>query len=204
MIGIINYGMGNIKSVENALAHINQPSFIVQKKEDFRKATKLILPGVGAFSLAMQNLEKIGFDDMIKESCLENGKPLLGICLGMQLLLSSSEEFGYNNGLNLIQGRVLNFKTVLTDLRVPHVGWNNVKRKKNSLISENMDNRDYYFVHSFYCHLEDNNQVSGTTSYGIDFHSSLEHKNIYGCQFHPEKSQEAVLEIFKNYCKLEF
>ncbi len=202
MIGIINYGMGNLKSVTNALSHINIDFFIVNSAKEFNKADKLILPGVGAFGKAMLNIKELGFDESIKESTLIQKKPLLGICLGMQLLLTKSSEFGDHMGLDLIDGEVIDFKDRIKNLPVPHVGWNNVKKVNSSLISDQYDNKDYYFVHTYHCKINNKESVSGITNYDFDFHSMLELENIFGCQFHPEKSQEAGLAIFKNFSNL--
>jgi len=202
MIGIINYGMGNLKSVTNALSHINIDFFIVNSAKEFNKADKLILPGVGAFGKAMLNIKELGFDESIKESTLIQKKPLLGICLGMQLLLTKSSEFGDHVGLDLIDGEVIDFKDRIKNLPVPHVGWNNVKKVNSSLISDQYDNKDYYFVHTYHCNINNKESVSGITNYDFDFHSMLELENIFGCQFHPEKSQEAGLAIFKNFSNL--
>lgn len=203
MIGIINYGMGNLASVLNALEYLNIEAKIIEDHKDFNGVDKLILPGVGAFGMAMQNLFERQLIDPIKESVLVKNKPILGICLGMQLFLTKSYEFGEHEGLNLINGEVKNFADVLVNQTIPHVGWNTVVFQQNNLMNNvPFDQAVFYFVHSYYCELKTTDQVSGTTEYGINFHSMLHHKNIFGTQFHPEKSQKAGLEIFSNFNKL--
>ena len=203
MIGIINYGMGNIQSVCNALDYLEINHLVINNLEDFKAVEKLILPGVGAFGMAMKNLEESGFRSKIDDLVLNKKIPILGICLGMQLLLSESSEFGHHKGLNYVNGEVLNFKEVLTDLPVPHIGWNSLKAtQNNSLLNSEFNNSDVYFVHSFYCSLQNVEEIAATTNYGLDFVSMLERDHIYGCQFHPEKSQTTGLSIFNNFAQV--
>ena len=199
-IGIINYGMGNLASVLNALNHLSIDAGIFDTPGSIVNYDKLILPGVGAFGQAMENLNKSGFDEEIKEAVLVRKKPILGICLGMQLMLTQSTEHGIHKGLDLVAGKVENFSAILSDLPVPHVGWNGVKARGSRLIPDDLPEvPDFYFVHSFYCRLDDTNYATGHTEYGINFHSMFEKDNIAGCQFHPEKSQRVGLEIFKKF-----
>jgi glutamine amidotransferase len=200
MIGIVNYGMGNLASVKNALDYLSIPSIIIADPLELATVDKIILPGVGAFGMAMQNLNNTGFSLALKELVLEKKVPILGVCLGMQLLLASSTEHGNHEGLGIIDGKVLFFGEVTKDLPIPHMGWNEVEYAANSLLFKNIDSSpDYYFVHSYYCQLSEPGYAVGITSYGIDFHSSLEKEHIFGCQFHPEKSQKSGLAIFKNF-----
>lgn len=202
MIGILNYKMGNLQSVKNSLDYLHISNKFVNLPSEITNCDKLILPGVGAFGLAMKQLEELNFIDPIKEF-VSLGKPILGICLGMQLLLDSSEEHGYHAGLGLIKGRALPFNEKITNLPIPHVGWNNISKKKDSKILNNIEDGDsFYFVHSFYCDLTEKKEIAATTNYGFDFDSVIESGNIYGCQFHPEKSQRAGLTILENFNKI--
>ncbi|MCX6762605.1 MAG: imidazole glycerol phosphate synthase subunit HisH [Candidatus Moranbacteria bacterium] len=202
MIGIINYGMGNLQSVKNSLDYLHIPNKFVNLSPEMSSCDKLILPGVGAFGLAMKQLSELKFIEPIKEF-VASGKPLLGICLGMQLLLDSSEEHGNNAGLGLIRGQVLSFKEKIANLPIPHVGWNDIFFKKESKLLNNVeDGASCYFVHSFYCDLTDKKEVASTTDYGFNFDSSIESGNIFGCQFHPEKSQRVGLAILENFSKI--
>lgn len=202
MIGILNYKMGNLQSIKNSLDYLGIPSRIVDSPAETIECDQLILPGVGAFGLAMQQLHELDLVEPIKK-IIEEGRPLLGICLGMQLLLESSEEHGHHEGLGLIKGRVLPFEGAIDGLPIPHVGWNNISKKKESAILKNIGDSDsFYFVHSFYCDLVDKNEVVATTDYGFDFDSIIQSGNIIGCQFHPEKSQRAGLSILVNFSKM--
>ncbi|RYE53867.1 MAG: imidazole glycerol phosphate synthase subunit HisH [Sphingobacteriales bacterium] len=200
MIGIINYGMGNLASVRNALDHLSITCKIVSSPAELRDMDKIILPGVGAFGMAMENLDSTGFSEEIRELVLVKKKPLLGICLGMQLLLQRSVEHGEHNGLSIVNGDVLFFGDVISNQPIPHMGWNDVEHKKNSILYAGIEEKSsYYFVHSYYCKLSDKEDVAGSTNYGIDFDSSIEAGHIFGCQFHPEKSQKNGLNIFRNF-----
>lgn len=202
MIGIINYKMGNLQSVKNSLDYLHIPNKIVNLPSEIIDCDKLILPGVGAFDLAMKQLSELNFVDPIRDF-VALGKPLLGICLGMQLLLDYSEEHGHNLGLGLIKGKVLPFEGKIKNLSIPHVGWNDiVKRGESGLLQNIEDGANCYFVHSFYCDLDDKMGVSSITNYGFDFDSSIESNNVYGCQFHPEKSQHIGLTILENFSKI--
>jgi|JI10StandDraft_1071094.scaffolds.fasta_scaffold906756_2 glutamine amidotransferase len=203
MIGIINYGMGNLTSVLNALKYIGIEAQLFSDPESIHSYNKVILPGVGAFGQAMHNLRESGMADAIHQYASEN-KYLLGICLGMQLLLEESCEHGNHIGLGLIKGKVKSFKGSIQNLPIPHVGWNNTFPGKTSKIFNNDPGLEqtFYFVHSFYCDLEDKSLVSGFTDYGIRFDSALESSNIFAAQFHPEKSQKNGLEILKKFGSL--
>ena len=204
MIGIIDYGMGNIASVKNAFDYLGIPSSLINSPKEFKKVNKLVLPGVGAFGQAMNNLKKLQLDIQLKEDVLDQRKPLLGICLGMQLMLSSSSEHGRHEGLNLVNGQVLDFNDKVETLSVPHIGWNEVDISSNSPLGKGLGegSHSFYFVHSFYCQLDDSTHVSGKTHYEIEFHSMFESDHIFGCQFHPEKSQDKGLLLLKNFHNL--
>lgn len=199
MIGILNYKMGNLKSVKNSLDYLNISNKFVNNARDIKGCDKLILPGVGAFGQAMEQLNDLGFIVALNKFATQN-KPLLGLCLGMQLLLESSEEHGFNKGLGFVKGRVLNFKGRVGKLPIPHVGWNNVKVVKNNPLLAGLKNEvSCYFVHSFYSDLDNKSEVIAVTDYGFEFDSVFAKDNIFGCQFHPEKSQRDGLQILKNF-----
>lgn len=197
MITIIDYGLGNLASVANALARLGIPYTISSKVADLRAASALILPGVGAAGFGMQNLIERGLAAEIKTQ-LAKGKPVLGICLGMQLLFSTSEE-GNVRCLDLIPGQVKKFETTL---KVPQIGWNQVSTVNSRLLTGITNQSFFYFVHSYYCQPADTTTIAGTTEYDQTFCSVVEANNIYGVQFHPEKSGEAGLQLLRNFGKL--
>jgi len=200
MIALIDYGMGNIRSVSKALESYGGQVVITQKAEDIMKAKAIVLPGVGAFRDCMDNLSKLGIISTIREEIIK-GKPYLGICLGMQILFSESEEFGVSKGLDILKGRVVRFK-LSNEYKIPHMGWNTVKFKKKSKILEEIPDKSYfYFVHSYYVVPEDSKVVGGITDYGVDFSSMIIYENIFATQFHPEKSQKMGLKLIKNFVK---
>lgn len=202
MIGIVDYKMGNLQSVKNSLDYLGIESKFVTSPKEIEGCNKLILPGVGAFGLAMKQLNELNLVEPIKKF-VKDGKPILGICLGMQLLLDSSEEHGHHMGLSLVRGQVLPFAGKVGNLPIPHVGWNDASQIEESKILENIEDGDsFYFVHSFYCDVTDKKEVVATTDYGFDFDSVIESNNIYGCQFHPEKSQRAGLFLLENFSKI--
>ena len=202
MIAIVDYNMGNLASVSNALKLIDAKADIVSNPNDLRKYDKVILPGVGAFGDAMQHLQQTNMQQAVKEFA-SSGKYLLGICLGMQLLFDQSQEFGTTKGLGLIPGDVVAFdksKMDMDDHKVPHVGWNKLFNKKDKLF-DNLQDPYLYFVHSF--HVQTDEQWTlGTTHYGYDFVSAVRKDNIYGLQPHPEKSHDSGIQILKNFVKL--
>lgn len=199
MIGIINFGIGNIQSVKNSLDYLKIENKIITHPEEVNNYQKIILPGVGAFGQAMEKLDRSGFSEAIKNHVLEGGS-ILGICLGMQLLLDSSEEYGSHNGLGLVRGKVLPFSEVVSDLPIPHVGWNSLNKKGASLLLKDIeDGSSFYFVHSYYCDLTNKDSVEAYSDYGIRFDSVFEKGKIFGCQFHPEKSQRDGLKILENF-----
>jgi len=201
MIALIDYGMGNIKSVSKALETTGIDVKITQSPEDIRNAKAIVLPGVGAFRDCMKNLSKLELISVIKEQILK-GKPYLGICLGMQILFTESEEFGLCKGLDIFKGKVVRFQLSL-GYKIPHMGWNTVKfHKKSRLLEEIKDNSYFYFVHSYYVSPEDSKVVAGVTDYGVEFTSMIIHENIFATQFHPEKSQKTGLTLLRNFIKI--
>lgn len=203
MIGIVDYNMGNLASVKNAFAKLHEEVTVVCDPEKFRLYDKLILPGVGAYGDAMEHLGARSMDEALKEYA-KSGNYMFGICLGMQLLFESSEEFGFNEGLGLIQGKVIAFdqSRFTHPLKVPHMGWNRMFTKEHALFS-GMDASHYlYFVHSYHVVCKDETDSIGKTNYGYEFTSAVAHENILGIQPHPEKSQNNGLRILENFIQL--
>jgi len=191
-VAIVNYEMGNITSVFNSLKHIGHQPEIVSNCEHLSDFNAIVLPGVGAFGKAIEKLNTTGLSNAVIEAA-NNGKKIVGICLGMQLLFTKSYEFGEHQGLNLVEGDVLPFKGNI-DLRVPHMGWNNIESSNHEY--KNFEG-DYYFVHSYYCKPSNQKDVLFETNYGISFCSGIKNNNnVFGLQFHPEKSQKKGLELF--------
>ena len=201
MIAIVDYGVGNLFSLKSSLKFLNIDAVVTSKKEDLIKANGIILPGVGAFGDAIKKLNDTGLTDTIIELA-KGGKPLLGICLGMQLLFEKSYEYGEHKGLSLIDGEVRPLCEVVTDLKIPHMGWNSLDFKNATPLYKYISQGDYvYFVHSFYASTDFNN-LSATSSYGIDVTASVQKGNVYGTQFHPEKSGETGLKILKAFAEI--
>ncbi|HSW48085.1 MAG TPA: imidazole glycerol phosphate synthase subunit HisH [Candidatus Saccharimonadales bacterium] len=195
MIAIIDYGLGNLASVANALKKLEIPYVISSDPEALKNSTALLLPGVGAAGQGIKNLKKLKLDNVIVEE-VKKGKPLLGICLGMQLLFEKSEE-GNTECLGLIKGKVRKFKI---RLKIPQIGWNQVENSEKSKLLKDIKNKDYfYFVNSYYCDPDNKKYIVGTTQYENEFCSVIEYKNIFGTQFHPEKSGESGLKLLKNF-----
>ena len=201
MIAIIDYDAGNLKSVEKALQYLGEECIVTRDKEKLLKADKIILPGVGAFGDAMEKLHKFGLVDVIHKLVKEN-KPFLGICLGLQLMFESSEEGPGVKGLGLLPGNIVKFPEK-EGFKIPHMGWNSIDVKEGSRLFKGVSNNSYvYFVHSYYLQAENENDVAATTEYITHVHASVEHDNIFACQFHPEKSGETGLKILKNFTEL--
>jgi len=199
LVAIVNYGVGNLASVYNACRLINIKADIVSNPHQLKKYDRVILPGVGAFGDAMQNLKNTGMIEAVKQFA-SSGKPIIGICLGMQLLFDSSEEFGVHQGLGLISGKVIAFDKSKMDMenhKIPHIGWNKVFNKENTLF-KGLKNPYLYFVHSFHVITKDKYTI-GTTHYGYDFVSAVQKDNIYGFQPHPEKSHDNGIQILTNF-----
>lgn len=199
MIAIVDYGVGNLFSLCSSLKKIGADVVVSGDKDVIRKADKIILPGVGAFRDAIGKLKETGLDGVIKEEC-ENSKPLLGICLGMQMLFEKSFEDGEYEGLGLIPGAVRPLASVVpSGYKIPHIGWNKLDMKKKTDLFRFIKEGDYvYFVHSYYA-ADCEPFVTATSEYGYPVTASVEHKNVFGCQFHPEKSGEVGLNILRAF-----
>ncbi len=207
MIAIIDYGMGNLRSVQKGFERMGREAVVTSDAKAILSASKVVLPGVGAFPDCMRNLREYGLIDAVCQS-IKSGKPFLGICLGLQLLFTESEEFGISKGLDIIKGRVIRFKgpafdnpkTATGNLKVPHMGWNSVSIKRRSpALADVPEGSHFYFVHSFHVVPEDKGVVATTTDYGFEFVSSIWKDNIFATQFHPEKSQALGLSILKHF-----
>jgi len=201
MIAIVDYGMGNIHSVQKALQLFGAQTLVTNSPQDILACQKVVLPGVGAFADAMQELEKQNLiPALIKH--IKNKKTFLGICLGMQLLLEASQESKGVRGLSIIKGKVVKFKE--KNLKVPHMGWNQLDKisQECPLLKDILKNPYVYFCHSYYPDPKEKNVIASTTNYGTDFPSVIWKENIYGVQFHPEKSQSIGLKIIENFVKL--
>ncbi len=197
MIAIIDYDLGNTQSVKNAFDAIAAECVLTSNPEIIRKAAAMVLPGVGAAGLGMTNLKKKGLDVLIRDQAAA-GKPILGICLGIQLLLTKSEE-NDTTCLGLVAGDVKKFTS---ELKVPHIGWNKVVPTRESKLFEDIESDYFYFANSYYCEPEDKKVIAATSDYGRDFCSSIETGNIYGTQFHPEKSGEVGMQVLRNFIKI--
>ena len=213
MIAIIDYDAGNLKSVEKALLYLGEECVVTRDRNELLKADKVILPGVGAFGDAMEKLNKFGLVEGIHEmnkfglvpvirELTEKGTPFLGICLGLQLLFESSDETPGVEGLGILKGKIVKIPSA-PGLKIPHMGWNSIKIKDGSRLFKGVSDNSYvYFVHSYYLQAENENDVAATTDYITHIHASVEHGNIFACQFHPEKSGDVGLQILKNFCEL--
>ena len=207
MIAIIDYGMGNLRSVQKGFERVGREAVVTSDAKTILSASKVVLPGVGAFPDCMRNLREYGLIEAVLKS-ISSGKPFLGICLGLQLLFTESEEFGISKGLDIIKGRVVRFKGPEFDnrqsatniLKVPHMGWNSISiRRRPPALADIPDNSHVYFVHSFHVVPEDKGVIATTTPYGIEFVSSIWKDNVFAVQFHPEKSQALGLSILKRF-----
>mgnify|MGYP006088829685 CR=1 FL=1 len=198
-ICIIDYGLGNIASIFNAVKYIGAEPIVSHDPAIIKNSSHLILPGVGSFKKGMQELQDRGLDEILNLEVINNKKPILGICLGMQFFATTSSEGGVNKGLNWIEGDVIRINNNLTNLRVPHIGWNDVKVTPTSRLLNNEIDTHCYFVHSYHFNPENSKYITGKCSYGNDITAIVEKDNIYGVQFHPEKSHSAGLKILKNF-----
>ncbi|HXC62026.1 MAG TPA: imidazole glycerol phosphate synthase subunit HisH [Nitrospiria bacterium] len=206
MIAIIDYDMGNLRSVQKAFEKIGHAAIVTRDPKTIQDASHVVLPGVGAFPDAMKNLERFKLIDPIVKG-IEEGKPFLGLCLGLQLLFTEGEEFGIHRGLDILKGRVVRFQIsnngTKTKLSIPHIGWNTIQMKTQSPLFKDVPNGSYfYFVHSYYVVQEDNRWASTTTEYGLEFTSSIWKDNIFACQFHPEKSQDQGLKLLRRFAEM--
>jgi glutamine amidotransferase len=202
-VSIIDYGMGNLRSVQKGFEKIGAQAKVINTPQQVADAEAIVLPGVGAFKNCLENLDSLKLITPIIRS-IKSGKPFLGICLGLQILFTESEEFGSTSGLDIIKGKVIRFKTNTCDntphLKIPHMGWNSISIKKEGPYLEGIENETYlYFVHSYYVKPENEKVIATTTDYGVEFVSSILKDNIFACQFHPEKSQKAGLKILENF-----
>ncbi len=192
--------MGNLRSVEKALKKVGGDVLVTSNPDHLEQAEAVVLPGVGAFRDCIKNLQQRGLLEGVLEA-IHEGKPYLGICLGLQILFTESEEFGYTRGLDVIRGRVVRFRT--EGLKIPQMGWNTVSyRREHPLFAGIPDGSYFYFVHSYYVVPEDDDVVLGTTDYGVEFVSAVQKGNIMAVQFHPEKSQSLGLQMLGNFCRL--
>ena len=200
MIAIIDYGLGNIKAFVNVYKRLNLPILIAKESRDLENATKIILPGVGAFDYAMALLNKSGMREKLEQSVFEKQIPVLGICVGMQILANSSEE-GRLPGLGWIAGKVKKFQPEqIHQNPLPHMGWNSVTPKSSTGVFQDIGlNSRFYFLHSYYFASEEPSETIATANYGSTFTCSVNRKNIYGVQFHPEKSHQAGIQLLKNF-----
>ena len=201
MITIIDYGSGNLKSISNGFSNIGAEVLISKDKKDLKEAEALILPGVGAFGMAMAHLKD--YEDLIHDH-VDDGKPFLGVCLGLQVLFTNSQESPDANGLGIFEGEVIRFPQAIRDkgMKIPHMGWNNLHIKRDCPILEGVGEDYMYFVHSFYVKPEDDAIIAASVDYGVEVPAVICHDNIFATQFHPEKSGEVGLEILRNFLKL--
>ncbi|MDH5761675.1 MAG: imidazole glycerol phosphate synthase subunit HisH [Nitrospinota bacterium] len=202
MIAIIDYGMGNLRSVQKAFEAVGADAVVTSQPQAILDADSVVLPGVGAFKDCMDNLDRLGLIDVVHKS-IQSGKPFLGICLGLQLLFEQSIEFGTVAGLGILPGKVMRFHLDDPSLKVPHMGWNTLNINKPSPLFESADAHPYYyFVHSYYVVPDNPDMVATTTEYGIEFVSGIQHDNIHAFQFHPEKSQTQGLAMLEKFARL--
>ncbi|MBL7049043.1 MAG: imidazole glycerol phosphate synthase subunit HisH [Nitrospira sp.] len=197
MIAIIDYGMGNLRSVEKGFQKVGFDVRVTDSPSDIKNAEAVVLPGVGAFRDCMSSLNKLELTGAIAEA-IHQGKPYLGICLGLQVLFTESEEFGHCNGLNIFKGKVVRFKS--DELKIPQMGWNQLNIKQDIPLLNGIPESSYfYFVHSYYVVPEDTSIIATTTDYGLEFTSAVCKDNVYAVQFHPEKSQGLGLKLIENF-----
>ena len=203
MIAILDYGVGNLFSLRSSFAAIGADAVVTADPKTIRAADKLILPGVGAFEDAARKLRESGLDLVLKEE-VKKGKPLMGICLGMQLLFEKSYEYGEHEGLGLLKGSVLPFHgRIAPSYKIPHIGWNKLSLVKEVPLFKYTNEGDFvYFVHSFFAELS-SEHTAASAEYGISFSAAVAKDNIYGCQFHPEKSGKVGLDILRGFCEAE-
>ncbi len=198
MIAIIDYGVGNLASVRNAFIKLGYEAVISSSSEQILQADRVVLPGVGAFADAMDNLRNYGLDVTVKE-VVRQGTPFLGVCLGLHLLFTQGEEHGIHQGLDIIKGRVVKFK-LPREYKVPHMGWNQVYPRDNSRLFKGLPaGSHFYFVHSYYVLPDDDGVIAAHSDYGIDFVCAVEQNNIFATQFHPEKSGQVGLQVLQNF-----
>lgn len=201
MIAILDYDAGNLRSVEKAFAALGQKSVVTRNRGEILSADRVVLPGVGSFGVAMEQLKKYELDKVICE-VTDAGKPFLGICLGLQLLFDGSEESGGVEGLHLLEGEILHIPEA-PGLKIPHIGWNSLTLQGDGKLFAGLGGTPYvYFVHSYYLAAKQREIVKATTEYGVEIHASVECGNLFACQFHPEKSSSVGLRILENFAKV--
>lgn len=205
MITIVDYGMGNLGSIKNMFKYIGVETTIESDVDKIKNASKILLPGVGSFDTAMKKINESDLKEVLNEKALKEQVPVLGICLGMQLLTKSSEE-GSISGLGWIEAQTMSFKVRIDkNYRVPHMGWNLVNKSNDSLLTKDFDNFDeviFYFVHSYFVKVEDEKNSILKTNYGVEFDSAIQKDNIFGAQFHPEKSHKFGMKLFENFARI--
>jgi glutamine amidotransferase len=208
VIAVIDYGMGNLRSVQKALEHVGAKVIVTHDPNLIISADSVVLPGVGAFKDCMANLTQLNLVDPIRKF-IDGGKPFLGICLGLQVLFEESEEYGPVAGLGVLPGKVMKFANASSEakggppIKIPHMGWNNIKVKKKTPLFDKLGAEPYfYFVHSYYVVPEDQSMVATVTNYGVEFVSGIQYRNIYAFQFHPEKSQTMGLSLLERFSNL--
>jgi len=203
MIAVIDYGMGNLRSVQKALEAVGADARVTHDPQTIADAASIVLPGVGAFKDCMTNLDQLGLVEPVRKA-IRSGKPFLGICLGLQLLFEQSVEFGTVPGLGVLPGKVIRFELKdLPELKVPHMGWNTLNIRKSSPLFETPEAHPYfYFVHSYYVVPDNAECIATTTEYGLEFVSGIQHENVHAFQFHPEKSQKAGLALLEKFARL--
>ncbi len=200
-VAVVDYGMGNLRSVQKGLERVGVNAEVTRDPERIAIAAGVVLPGVGAFGACMENLRSYGLIDPVRQA-IDSGRPFLGICVGLQLLFEESEEYGPVQGLGILKGRCRRFphREDDPDYRVPHMGWNQLDKKNASPLLDGVDDGAFvYFVHSYYAEADDPSVVAASTRYGVEFVASVSRDNVYGCQFHPEKSQQIGLKILENF-----
>ena len=199
-VAIINYGTGNIRSLYNSLKKIEVEAEIIADPESIYKFDKVFLPGVGSYKDAIGMIRKKGWENPIKKFLSDKNKSLFGICVGMQILSTYGYEYGKSNGLDIVKGDVVRMDKQGCDLKLPHIGWNNIKILNENLLTENLiDDSDFYFVNSYSLKLINSDELIASTTYGVEFPSIINKHNVFGTQFHPEKSSKAGIQILKNF-----
>ncbi|MFA7090226.1 MAG: imidazole glycerol phosphate synthase subunit HisH [Arcobacteraceae bacterium] len=202
MITIIDYGMGNLGSIKNMFKYIGVEAVIQSDVDKIKNASKILLPGVGSFDTAMKKINETDLREVLNEKALKEQVPVLGICLGMQLLTNSSEE-GILNGLGWIDAKTMSFKErIVKKYRIPHMGWNIVHKSNESLLTDGFEETRFYFVHSYFVKVVDEKNSILKTNYGVEFDSAIQKNNIYGAQFHPEKSHKFGMKLFENFARI--
>lgn len=201
MIAVIDYGAGNLKSVQKALKFLGEESCITRDHREIRTADQVILPGVGAFGEAMEQLRRYELDQVIHE-VVEQGTPFLGICLGLQLLFAGSEENNGVEGLHILEGEIVRIPDQ-PGLKIPHIGWNSLHLQNQGRLFDGIEENAFvYFVHSYYLRAKKEEIVKASTEYGVRIHASVEEDNVFACQFHPEKSSSVGLQILHNFARI--